>query len=68
MADLVVVPGPNAHQHFAAYPMTQVLMWRWGFHRPGTWKISIFIDSGFDIVDRVAVMDDFGTLVVVAHG
>lgn len=68
MANLVVVPGPNNYQHFAAYPMIQVLMWRWGSHQPGTWKISVFLDTGFDIVDRLAVMDDFGTLVEVAHG
>lgn len=68
MRDLCVIPGPCTNQHFAAYPMVQVLMSRWGYHLSGTWKVCIFLDSGFPISDRVAVMDDFGSLVEVSHG
>lgn len=68
MADLTVVPGRPDCQHFAAYPMVQVAMSRWGYHQPGTWQVSVFLAPGFVFDERLAVMDDFGTLVEVAHG
>lgn len=68
MADLCVIPGSPGCQHFAAYPMVQVAMSRWGCHATGTWEVSIFLESGFPIGDRVAVMDDFGSLVEVHRG
>lgn len=69
MADrLVVIPSRPETSHFAAYPMVQVAMTRWGYHRPGTWRVSVFLDMGFDFIDRLAVVDDFGALVEVSHG
>lgn len=68
MADLVVVPGRDNCQHFAAYPMVQVAMSRWGRHAAGTWLVSIFVDRNFEITDSLAVIDDFGNLVEVQRG
>lgn len=68
MADLVVIPGRPECQHFAAYLMVQVAMSRWGYHASGTWLVRIFVDREFEISESVAIMDDFGNLVVVQHG
>lgn len=65
---LAVIPGRPETGHFAAYPMVQVVTKRWGYHRPGTWQVRIFVGINFDFIERLAVMDDFGTLVEVAHG
>jgi len=66
MADrTIVIPGAHFRGHFSAYPMAQVAMSRWGYHRAGTWNVEVFL-PGLDFINRLAVMDDFGTLVEVA--
>lgn len=63
---LTVIPGHPDCRCFAAYPVAQVLMARWGHHRPGTWYVSVFVSPElFGMLDVEAVMDDFGSLVVV---
>lgn len=65
MADrLTVIPGVPHANAFAAYPMAQVLLWRWGAHRVDAWALDVFL-PGLGRIARMAVMDDFGTLVVI---
>jgi hypothetical protein len=50
----------------AAYPLIQVLVYRsWGRIHHGKWVVDVGGISGISIPSQIAVVDDFGNLVMV---
>lgn len=55
---------PGFPDLIATYPMVQVMMSRWGYHKPGTWQIQLHCE-GVGFFTRCAVVDEFGSLVPI---